>query len=104
MGYLCPVPQEGRVREPQRPKVPFKWPNFLQGDQGFTDLRARFWTQTPFFSSLLAHPWKRRTRPAVSSGRLDQVASQPWTRGSLGLASTNCRRLGISQNSSNLIA
>ena len=41
MGYPCPVPQEGRVRERQGPKVSFKRPNSPQQDQGFTDLNPR---------------------------------------------------------------
>ena len=44
MGYPCPVPQEGRVRERQGPKVSFKRPNPPQQDQGFTDLNPRFCT------------------------------------------------------------
>ena len=48
------MPQEGQVRECEGPKVPFKWLNFLQENQGFIDLNARSWTYTPFFSSLLA--------------------------------------------------
>ena len=33
MGYPCPVPQEGRVRERQGPKVSFKRPNSPLKDQ-----------------------------------------------------------------------
>ena len=52
-GYPCQMAHEGRVREFEGPKVPFKRPNFLQENQGFTDLNARFWTYSPYFSSLL---------------------------------------------------
>ena len=57
MGYPCPVPQEGRVRERQGPKVSFKRPNSPQQDQGFTDLNP---------SRLLKNP---QARSGLSSGQ-----------------------------------
>ena len=71
MGYPCPVPQEGRVRERQGPKVSFKRPNSPQQDQGFTDLNPILHLD-PFFSSLLvalmlASPVRYHLRGPLSS-------------------------------------
>ena len=53
MGYPCPVPQEGQVREREGPKVPFKRPNFIHEDLRISDLMLQTRCRTLFFSNLL---------------------------------------------------